>query len=345
MDQAGDLDRRSLQHVLHERHGHRAHVRLADGLLVVAIGGAHAGKRHALLAVEQLVAGLDMDGRLILRVHLVVDGVGHVHVDAADRIHELGQPGELDFHVVGDLHAGEVLHRCNGASRPVHGEHLVDLLDLAVVLVRRVARNRHHGDDVAHRIDAHEHEGVGALPVRLPVVRAHQQHVERLHLGIGGGENAAQLALLLSVERHVAGEAARVPSAVRGDAAHEHHDDGERDKRRPLQLGVLLALLAHAHDLVSLRSVAVVRRSLVWIRRLPRRARSVPTALRIRPAAMGSLTETVRRRLPIGVRTSARSGGTMATRSRLSVVVVESHRENAFPNRPSRSSRISSTLN
>ena len=192
-----------------------------------------------------------MDHVLILGIHLIVNGIGDVDVNAADGVHEVGQTGKLDFSVVGNLHAGKLFDRLDGAGRALLGEGLVNLHLLAVKHIRRVARHGNHGDLMVRLVDSHEHERIGTLPVGFPVVRTDEQHVIRLHLIVfDGREHLVELLLLLRIHRNVAREAVHIPGGIAGRSRRDDHDCNEHAKQHALERGMALALLANANQIV-----------------------------------------------------------------------------------------------
>ena len=133
----------------------------------------------------------------------VVDGHGHVHLHAAERVHDVLEAVEVDLGIVRDGNARQLGHRLHGQSRPADGVRGVELV-LAVLahVDQSVAVQGHERHLLVHRVDASEHDAVaaelvaGELLGRFAFVRpvgAHEQQVERLVDEIGFHERGAQI--------------------------------------------------------------------------------------------------------------------------------------------------------
>ena len=131
-------------------------VLLAGGADEVGVGVAVAHVLQRFFAAEQLVAGLDVDFRVLLGgrhagVGVVVAAVD-VDVDAADRVDGADEAEEVDVDDVVDRQPGQLLDHLQGQLRPAVGVGGVELFGPeAGDFDLEVARDRHHRDRVAGR--------------------------------------------------------------------------------------------------------------------------------------------------------------------------------------------------
>ena len=95
-------------------------VLLARGAHDVGVGVAVADVVERVLAAQLLVAGVDVDRRvLVVRVRVVVEVAAvDVGVDAADRVHRLAEAAEVDVDHVVDAQPGDLLDRLQQEPRP-----------------------------------------------------------------------------------------------------------------------------------------------------------------------------------------------------------------------------------
>ena len=125
---------------------------------------------------------------------LVVDGHGHVHLDAAERVHDIPEAVEVDLGVMRDIDARQLrhrLHRERGAAEHVRRIELVHTVFAHVD--HGVAVQRDQRDLLVHRVDAREHDAVGAIAVAeiaglvalLGAIGSHEQHIEWLFGHVG----------------------------------------------------------------------------------------------------------------------------------------------------------------
>ena len=188
-------------------------------------------KSSASLAVEVLVAGLQVDGRVGVAAGRVVVEVPavDVHVDAVEAVDDVPEGAEVDRDHVVDRDPGQLLHGRQRAARAAVGVGLVDAARprrvalAAGVRHDEVAREGQHRDRVLLRIDAHEHDRVGAGAGRgvagAHVVADHDGHRRlvraaclgelldgRPHLGRGRVDRGDAV---VEVELDAAGEPAR----------------------------------------------------------------------------------------------------------------------------------------
>ena len=149
---------------------------------------ARAAEKGRLLAVELYLAC----GQVQLCVLRVLHGDAEVYGHAAHGVHDLLHAVHVDLGVVGYLDARKLLHRLYGERRPAERVRGVDLLRAVLAHVDpEVARDRYERGLLLLRVDADQHDGVGAvrplaravlasLRAGFVLVHAKQQHVERL---------------------------------------------------------------------------------------------------------------------------------------------------------------------
>lgn len=99
-------------------------------------------------------------------------------------------------------------------------------------------------------VDARQHERVGALAVRFPVIRTHQQHIEGFLLIVRRSQNGIELGFLLSIHSHVAGERTGVPACIRSGTPNKNHQHNGDDEQCALELLMLATLFADANDVI-----------------------------------------------------------------------------------------------
>ena len=67
---------------------------------------------QSVRALQQLVSGIEVDG-LVVVVGVVVALV-HVHIDPAERVHDIAESVEADLQIVIDVHPGRLLDGRDG---------------------------------------------------------------------------------------------------------------------------------------------------------------------------------------------------------------------------------------
>ena len=156
-------------------------VLLARGAEEVAVAVAVADVVERVLALELLIARLDVDRRELLartrrRVVVVVAAVD-VDVDASDVVDRAPEAAEVDVDDVVDREVlarrvqEEPLDRGDGLARPADLVGGVDLVGAGSRdLHLQVARHRHHGDPLRVRVDAGEQDRVRARLELAPLV-------------------------------------------------------------------------------------------------------------------------------------------------------------------------------
>ena len=163
------------KHQLGDRHplaGGADEVLLAGGADQVGVGVAVAHVLQRLFPAEQLVAGLDVDFRILFGgrqagVGVVVAAVD-VDVDAVDRVDRADEAEEVDVDDVVDRQAGQFLDHPQGQFRAAVGVGGVELVGAeAGDFDLEVARDRHQRDRVAVGVEAQQHRRVRAPRVFL----------------------------------------------------------------------------------------------------------------------------------------------------------------------------------
>ena len=199
---------------------------------IIVVGVAAAAEGEGLGAVQGLLALLDG-----LASIGVVDVDGHVHRDAAKRVHDALEVIEVDLCVVGDGHAGELADDLNCIGGAAHRVGRIDLLLAVLAKIHQgVAVDRDQRHLLLLGIDAGQHDGVGAVVGRvlavlralctlLGFIHAQKQHVERV-ICLHVGEGAAKLVVHALMEAVLdVGEIGPGDAAAGKDHA-EHNDDG-----------------------------------------------------------------------------------------------------------------------
>ena len=197
--------------------------RRADEVVVVV---AVADVVERVLAADLLVAGLDVDVRVVLC--LVVVGAIDVGEDTAERVDRALEPAEVDRDHVVDREPRDLLDRLEGQLRAPVGVGLVDLgravpgdVDL------EVTRDREQRGGALRGIEPDEHQRVGAR--RSPLV------VDRFVIPLVGPDQEEGLRLAGVGLRQVA---VQVELRVVLEGVHdlvdlvERRDGGGRDRRR-----------------------------------------------------------------------------------------------------------------
>ncbi len=181
-------------------------VLLARGAHEVGVLVAEAHVLQRLVAAHALIAGRDVDVRVLRRV--VVVGAVDVRVDAADRVDRAAEAGEVDVDDVVDRQPGQRLDRVERQLRPAEVIGRVDLVHpVAGDLHLEVARQRHHRDRALVRVSRTSMIVSERAPLSAPstlffgpLVRA-EDH-QRLRLArVGLRQRSAQLQLRVDLER------------------------------------------------------------------------------------------------------------------------------------------------
>ena len=159
------------------------------------------------------------------------DLLGVVDRDAAERVDELAEAGEVDQHDVVDLHARQVLHGLDRQRRAAERVRGVD----AVVAVAgdrdaQVARDRELRDAVACRIDAHEQDRVRApRPAVGPAIGAEHERRRGVREQRAAGRQRRSGGLVDALVG-VVQRAAELRVAV-ADPEHEREQHAEHQER------------------------------------------------------------------------------------------------------------------
>ena len=145
-------------------------------------------KLRASWPFEPLVAGRDVDRRVAGDGGVVVVLAVDVDVDAAEVVDDVDEADEVDVDEVVHRQAGERLERRDRQRRAAVGVGGVDAVGApARDLDTQVARDRQHRDALGARVDAQQHDAVGAPLVaghaHAPVAAQHED-VHRLVRGV-----------------------------------------------------------------------------------------------------------------------------------------------------------------
>ena len=165
-DEAGELEdvpgaRDALLQRLHE-------LLLTNYAVEVRVGVAMTDEVERVPAVQELVAGLQVERRIPEALLVVEVALVDVHVDAVEPVDDLLERLEVDCDHVVDRDPGQLLHR---RQRPLGAAVRVGLVDPAgprrMPLAPRVsddevAREREQRHDIPLRIDPNEHDRVRA---------------------------------------------------------------------------------------------------------------------------------------------------------------------------------------
>ena len=222
-------------------------VLLARGAVEVVVAVAVADVVQRVLALELLVAGLDVDRGVGLaggrrRVVVVVAPVD-VDVDAVDVVDRALEAAEVHVdHVVDrEVLAGRVLEQAlDRHDRLARAADLVGRVDLAGAGARdldlQVARERHDGDPLGVGVDAGEQDRVRArldleLAVAVALVGAEDQEGARV-AGLGAadlGDRDRLAALVLAGERrHHVVDLEQHRGGDRGRRQRDRQDAGDQ---------------------------------------------------------------------------------------------------------------------
>ena len=244
------------------------------------VAGTHVTQRSR--AVHFLAAGLDIQAR-----HRVVDGFLGAQGDATDGVHDPGEAGEPELHVVVDAHAGVLLDGLLQQLRAPVGEGGVDLVHaVAGDLHVGVARDGDHRRLAADRRDVDDDDGVRALPAlgevtggvafavlvgqSLAGVRADEQPVRALRVPGGGvGERVDPVEAGIDPPRRT---------------ADDHDDHQQEDAEDASDAGAAALPL-----LTRCPGRGLARWLVLWLRALHRRHRLLPGIARRVLVAVGLL--------------------------------------------------------
>ena len=217
-----------------------AHARvIAVGIGVAATGiGKGGGAIHMLLT----------SGDLNIKVLRVVDIVGCVNVDTANRINQRLHSVEADLGIMGNLNAAQFVDRLDHGLGAANGVAGVDLHGLALVHDLGVARNGNERRLLLRGIDACQDNRVGTVRILArTAVSAKKQHVERILRLVGIHQNLAQVVgndIRIAELAHNGGK----PQAGSGRGAQQHTEHG--DKRHATNV-VAATTLASALGIAS----------------------------------------------------------------------------------------------
>ncbi len=223
---------------------------LARDAVEIRVGVAVAHEVERLLAVELLVAGLEVDRREAARPALCIEVAAiDVGVDAAELVHEELEAVEVDGDQVVDGEAGQLLDRVECSARPADRPRGVDAIRrrrrrrIAVDGNDEVTREREQRQRLQLRVGPHEHDRVGARRSRVEPLRAGARVVSDDERGRRERRRRHSLQVLLGddelfrlrrerVERLVAVQIKAARETRRDDEEHEQ-DPAEHARREP----------------------------------------------------------------------------------------------------------------
>src|SRR3954447_21154918 len=225
----------------------------------VVVAVAVADVVEGVLAMELLVARVDVDRGVVLAVGVVVEVVAvDVDVDAADVVDDLAEAAEVDLDDVVDLErlAGLGEQALDRPDRQPRAAQLVRRVDAVAVVARdvglEVARDRHHRGRVSVRVQPHEQDRVRPrlepeLPVAVALVGA-QDH-DRLRLAGLGAVDLGDLDRRPALPLDHVDDRPRLEEARGGDRAGGEQYDQHARRRGPLeQAGADLGGRFGAHE-------------------------------------------------------------------------------------------------
>ncbi len=124
----------------------------------------------------------------------VVNIVGCVNVDAADRIDQRLHAVEADLGIVGNLNTAQLVDRLDHGLGAANGMAGVDLHGRALVLDLGVARNGDERRLLLRGVDTRQDNRVGTVRILArTTVSAKEQHVERILCLVGINQDLAQV--------------------------------------------------------------------------------------------------------------------------------------------------------
>jgi hypothetical protein len=131
----------------------------AREVAVLVVAEAHKGER--LVAVQNLVARLDVDRSVVCHGGVVVVAMIDHEVGPTQLVDDLDEAFEVDVDEVVDGNAEQLLDRLDGQLGAAQGVGRVDLVQAEAGDVDpQVARHGEHRDAVGLRIETHDHERV-----------------------------------------------------------------------------------------------------------------------------------------------------------------------------------------
>ena len=221
-----------------------AHARvIAVGIGVAAAGiGKGGGTVHMLLA----------SGNLNIQVLGIVNIIGCVNVDTANRINQRLHTVEADLGIVGNLNTAQLVDRLDHGLGAANGMAGVDLHGLALVLDLGVARNGNERRLLLRGVDACQDNRVGTIRILArTAVGAKKQHVERILCLIGVNQNPTQIVgndIRIAELAHNGGK----PQAGSGSGTQQHaKHDNERDVTNRVATTTLARALGIASHVIA----------------------------------------------------------------------------------------------
>ena len=137
-------------------------IHLANRILVVNVFFAGSREHQGFGTIKRLVVAFGHSGRI---GHF--DGFGHINGNAAKGINKILERRERGHQVVINFDAREALYGIHGLHGIAVHQRVVDFARLA--RQNRVARDRHQGELIVRRINAHQRDDIGVL-IQLSMV-------------------------------------------------------------------------------------------------------------------------------------------------------------------------------
>ena len=236
-----------LQEVLLQFHT----ARITDAALVIAVGTVMvilppADDLHGVVAAQVPQARCLLDDQILRRV-VVVHGIGHVEIHAADGVHDLAHGLPLQNHLIIRLKAnqlGDFFIKSLDALLPaaVHVVNGVDLLHVPVDIYHGVPGNGHDvGLLVGHIVARQQH---GVRVAAAPGVPAQDQHgVVILALPFAADAGLDAVAVVDAVPRlgavcvgavSLSGQFRLDEQAVQCHHGYQHHRQYDGHRQQPL---------------------------------------------------------------------------------------------------------------
>ena len=168
-------------------HGLEEHLlRLHAALVVIALGiivvVAPAHQAHGLLAVELLQARLKVDLQILPGV-LIVHLTRHIHLHAADEVHDLHKGFQIDLDVIVGRKSDELFEVRFQSVHTQDAVHRVDLLDVPLDVDHCVARDAHQAQILVGHVVGDDHDRVG---IALALIRTQHKEGIKILLALAG---------------------------------------------------------------------------------------------------------------------------------------------------------------
>jgi len=212
---------------------------------------ARTTEHERLRAIERLRACFER-----FTCKRVIDGHGHIDLNAPKRIDHVFKAIEIDLSIVMDRHTRQLGNRLDRKRRTAECISCVDLLlTIARQFDHCVTIDRNHGYLGVARIDARKNHGVSTISTAVNIalfalfrfINADQKHVERFTGRIGCGERSEQIIIeaVLQIAVDIGNEGKRNANACK----YDHQED--RSNRHADLAFMMLLLLARGISILS----------------------------------------------------------------------------------------------